>query len=302
MDGRGADRHGSRSSRPSSSRWTTRGRGAAREELTAAVVADVRRGARAHRWTRSTRRRRSATRSSTTRVVASLLLIHDLYPVPLEERVAAGARPRAARTWSRTAATSSCSASRTASRGCAWRAAAAPARPRRRRSSWPFARRSRSCARTSRAWTSRASRSPSRSPASRCRWPARRRRTATRRRSDRWSRCRWPVRRGPARRRGSTSTASRRWLPRSSSRPTCTDRSSLIANVEGTLLAYRNSCASCGGGLDRGVLSSGALMCPGCGRSYFLPRAGRSLDDERLQLAPVPLLRENGSVRVALAS
>ena len=76
----------------------------------------------------------------------------------------------------------------------------------------------------------------------------------------------------------------------------------LIANVDGTLLAYRNSCASCGGGLERGVLSSGALMCPGCGRSYFLPRAGRSLDDERLQLAPVPLLRENGSVRVALAS
>ena len=76
----------------------------------------------------------------------------------------------------------------------------------------------------------------------------------------------------------------------------------MIANVDGTLLAYRNACASCGGGLDGGVLSSGALMCPGCGRSYFLPRAGRSLDDDRLQLAPVPLLRDNGSVRVALAS
>jgi Fe-S cluster biogenesis protein NfuA/nitrite reductase/ring-hydroxylating ferredoxin subunit len=76
----------------------------------------------------------------------------------------------------------------------------------------------------------------------------------------------------------------------------------VIANVDGTLLAYRNACASCGGDLDGGVLSSGALMCPGCGRSYFLPRAGRSLDDDRLQLAPVPLLRDNGSVRVALAS
>ena len=76
----------------------------------------------------------------------------------------------------------------------------------------------------------------------------------------------------------------------------------VIANVEGTLLAYLNECASCGGSLDSGELTSGALACPGCGRSYFLPRAGRSLDDDRLQLAPVPLLRENGGVRVALAS
>ena len=45
----------------------------------------------------------------------------------------------------------------------------------------------------------------------------------------------------------------------------------------------------------------GALTCPTCARSFFLPRAGRSLDDDGLQLAPVPLLRENGGVRVALS-
>jgi nitrite reductase/ring-hydroxylating ferredoxin subunit len=67
------------------------------------------------------------------------------------------------------------------------------------------------------------------------------------------------------------------------------------------LLAYRDRCASCGGELHGGELSSGALRCPACGRSYFLPRAGRSLDDEQLQLDPVPLLRENGNVRVALS-
>jgi hypothetical protein len=50
------------------------------------------------------------------------------------------------------------------------------------------------------------------------------------------------------------------------------------------------------------VLSGGALTCPGCGRSFFLPRAGRSLDDDGVQLEPVPLLRENGGVRVALSS
>ena len=78
-------------------------------------------------------------------------------------------------------------------------------------------------------------------------------------------------------------------------------RTLLIANVEGTLLAYGNECAACGGPLDGGVLSAGALTCPGCARSYFLPRAGRSMDDENLQLAPVPLLRELDGVKVALA-
>jgi Fe-S cluster biogenesis protein NfuA/nitrite reductase/ring-hydroxylating ferredoxin subunit len=76
----------------------------------------------------------------------------------------------------------------------------------------------------------------------------------------------------------------------------------VIGNVEGTLLAYRNTCVSCAGPLDGGALVAGALTCPGCGRSFFLPRAGRSLDDDDLQLEPIPLLRENGSVRVALAS
>jgi Fe-S cluster biogenesis protein NfuA/nitrite reductase/ring-hydroxylating ferredoxin subunit len=75
----------------------------------------------------------------------------------------------------------------------------------------------------------------------------------------------------------------------------------LIANVAGTLLAYRDACAACGGTLHDGELSEGALACSHCGRSFFLPRAGRSMDQERIQLDPVPLLRELGSVKVALA-
>jgi Fe-S cluster biogenesis protein NfuA/nitrite reductase/ring-hydroxylating ferredoxin subunit len=75
----------------------------------------------------------------------------------------------------------------------------------------------------------------------------------------------------------------------------------VIANVDGTLLAYHNHCAACNGALDRGELSDGALACPECGRSYFLPRAGRSLDGENLQLEPVPLLQDQGRIRVALA-
>jgi Fe-S cluster biogenesis protein NfuA/nitrite reductase/ring-hydroxylating ferredoxin subunit len=76
----------------------------------------------------------------------------------------------------------------------------------------------------------------------------------------------------------------------------------IFGNVEGTLLAYRNRCASCGGRLDQGQLSAGSLTCPTCARSFFLPRAGRSLDDEHVQLDPVPLLRENGAVKVALSA
>jgi Fe-S cluster biogenesis protein NfuA/nitrite reductase/ring-hydroxylating ferredoxin subunit len=78
-------------------------------------------------------------------------------------------------------------------------------------------------------------------------------------------------------------------------------RELVIANVDGTLLAYRDACAACGSRLRDGLLTAGALACPACRRSFFLPRAGRSLDDDGLQLEPVPLLRERGNVRVALA-
>jgi Fe-S cluster biogenesis protein NfuA/nitrite reductase/ring-hydroxylating ferredoxin subunit len=75
----------------------------------------------------------------------------------------------------------------------------------------------------------------------------------------------------------------------------------VVANVDGTLLAYRDRCAHCGAPVHGGLLSGGALACPECERSFFLPRAGRSLDDEQLQLEPVPLLRDEGRVKVALA-
>lgn len=74
----------------------------------------------------------------------------------------------------------------------------------------------------------------------------------------------------------------------------------VVANVDGTLLAYRNSCASCNGELGAGALDGGALECPSCGRRYFLPQAGRSMDDEHLQLQPIPLLREPEGIKVAL--
>jgi Fe-S cluster biogenesis protein NfuA/nitrite reductase/ring-hydroxylating ferredoxin subunit len=74
----------------------------------------------------------------------------------------------------------------------------------------------------------------------------------------------------------------------------------VVANVAGTLLAYRDCCAGCGEPLTRGTLLGGMLTCGHCEQRFDLPRAGRCLDDDTLQLQPVPLLRNGGPVRVAL--
>lgn len=75
----------------------------------------------------------------------------------------------------------------------------------------------------------------------------------------------------------------------------------VVANVGGTLLAYRNVCAGCGSTLLGGELEYGILACPGCSRSFQLPLAGRELGGtEGLQLEPVPLLAESVGVRVAV--
>ena len=75
----------------------------------------------------------------------------------------------------------------------------------------------------------------------------------------------------------------------------------LVANVGGTLLAYRNSCGWCRARLDAAPMTpGGTLTCPSCERRFELRRAGRSPDDNQLQIAPVPLLRGEGRVRVAV--
>jgi Fe-S cluster biogenesis protein NfuA/nitrite reductase/ring-hydroxylating ferredoxin subunit len=73
----------------------------------------------------------------------------------------------------------------------------------------------------------------------------------------------------------------------------------LLANVGGTLLAYRNACAGCGAPLQRALLEGGLLTCPGCDVQYQLALAGRGVGED-LQLRPVPLLEEGGRVRVAV--
>lgn len=67
---------------------------------------------------------------------------------------------------------------------------------------------------------------------------------------------------------------------------------------DGRLLAYRDDCAECGSSLVGGALDGDVLACPECARAFDVRLAGRALDGD-LTLVPVPLLEEEGGVRVA---
>jgi Fe-S cluster biogenesis protein NfuA/nitrite reductase/ring-hydroxylating ferredoxin subunit len=73
----------------------------------------------------------------------------------------------------------------------------------------------------------------------------------------------------------------------------------ILASVAGALVAYRDSCASCGEPLHDGRLEEAMLHCRTCEVEFDLRRAGRAAGGEPLQLTPVPLL-EAGGIRVAV--
>ena len=73
----------------------------------------------------------------------------------------------------------------------------------------------------------------------------------------------------------------------------------LIAATSENLYAYGPRCPACDSVLAQGSLVGSWLICPGCERRYDLAAAGRgSVDHHRL--GPIPLLRENGTVRLAI--
>ena len=75
----------------------------------------------------------------------------------------------------------------------------------------------------------------------------------------------------------------------------------VVANVDGTVLAYRDRCAACDASLRDAALAGPLLTCAACGCAFDLPRAGRATAGEG-QLGPVPLLRRDGhAYEVALA-
>ena len=74
----------------------------------------------------------------------------------------------------------------------------------------------------------------------------------------------------------------------------------LFCQIVGTYYAYRDHCGSCNASLDDSRFEGTTLTCSSCGLHYDIHRAGRCLDKPSLYLEPVPLLVENGKVKVAL--
>jgi Fe-S cluster biogenesis protein NfuA/nitrite reductase/ring-hydroxylating ferredoxin subunit len=75
----------------------------------------------------------------------------------------------------------------------------------------------------------------------------------------------------------------------------------LFLRVGGEDYAYRPRCPACQGSIAEEDLSGGELACSHCGHRYDVRRAGLDLDATGLQLEPVPLLVDGaGQVTVAL--
>lgn len=74
----------------------------------------------------------------------------------------------------------------------------------------------------------------------------------------------------------------------------------VFARAGGELYAYRDHCPACRQELRDPTLEDGALTCQACRRRYDVRRAGVGIDGGLLQLDPVPLLVEDGRVRIAL--
>jgi len=84
------------------------------------------------------------------------------------------------------------------------------------------------------------------------------------------------------------------------------DTAAVVCNVAGSLYAYADRCPVCGSGLTSGKLVGSLLACPGCTQRYDVVRAGRGWGEEKAakssaaHLDPLPLLAENGGVRIAV--
>jgi Fe-S cluster biogenesis protein NfuA/nitrite reductase/ring-hydroxylating ferredoxin subunit len=77
----------------------------------------------------------------------------------------------------------------------------------------------------------------------------------------------------------------------------------LFVRLEDTFYGYRPGCPGCHESLADARLDGAELCCAGCGHRYDVRRAGRCLDEPDLYLEPVPLLQDDaGLVKVALGA
>lgn len=77
-------------------------------------------------------------------------------------------------------------------------------------------------------------------------------------------------------------------------------RSLLITRLDENLYAYGDTCPHCDQLLTSARVEGTTLACPHCGQTYDVIRAGRGLDKPELHLEPFPLLIEKGRVKIAL--
>jgi Fe-S cluster biogenesis protein NfuA len=87
--------------------------------------------------------------------------------------------------------------------------------------------------------------------------------------------------------------------PRTASRVAVGGETILVANLDGTLVAYLDRCPSCFSASLAGGRLDGDLLACGCGAAYDLRLAGRRPGTD-LHLTPLPLLPERGAWKVAL--
>ncbi|TCC27575.1 NifU family protein [Kribbella speibonae] len=72
----------------------------------------------------------------------------------------------------------------------------------------------------------------------------------------------------------------------------------LVANLDGTFFAYRNTCPRCSSGLHHGRLKGDRLTCPRCTAEYDVRLAGRAQDGPPLEA--IPLLPDGSGWKVAV--
>ncbi len=73
----------------------------------------------------------------------------------------------------------------------------------------------------------------------------------------------------------------------------------VLCRMAGALYAYLAPCPGCGDPLESAWLAAGNLVCSACSRQYDVRGAGRCTEDAT-RLEPLPLLEQEGGVRVAI--
>jgi Fe-S cluster biogenesis protein NfuA/nitrite reductase/ring-hydroxylating ferredoxin subunit len=74
----------------------------------------------------------------------------------------------------------------------------------------------------------------------------------------------------------------------------------LLCRSGNDLYAYRDRCPNCRSLLEGGGLADALLTCPTCGHRFDVRLAGRSVGATTFHLEPLPLLSEEGAIRIAV--